>query len=370
MLSLRSLVVVACSLSVPSVFAAQCAATLSKGNAVATRLQSYYSSSSGSYNGGGRWTDANAVEDVHNFMLGAGVTTWDTLGNTWDVVTAAKANANLDWYSYNQGFNDDAQWLILALYKIFDYKNTHGQDSSFYLDTAKKIYTAVAAEWDDTCGGGVWWSTDHTYKNAITNELFLYTSARGYQITGDSTYLANAQKAWAWLKASGMRNSQGLWNDGLDSNTCQNNGQNTWTYNQGVILAGLGQMYQITGDSTYITEAQTTLDAVDAHLTSGGVIKDTCDNSSGSSQCTGDGAEFKGAFMKHLQYFLDNAGSASQTKYKDFVTRQYNAIVKATNSNNDVGSSWYSGTAGSAFGIVETDSGLAGITNAAKWGSC
>ena len=65
--------------------------------------------------------------------------------------------------------------------------------------------------------------------------------------------------------------------------------QNTWTYNQGVVLSGLGQLYQITGDSTYITEAQTTIDAVDAHLTSGGVIKDTCDNSSGSSQCTGDG---------------------------------------------------------------------------------
>ena len=51
-------------------------------------------------------------------MLGAGVTTWDALGNTWDVVTAAQANPNIDWYSYNQGFNDDAQWLILALYKV------------------------------------------------------------------------------------------------------------------------------------------------------------------------------------------------------------------------------------------------------------
>jgi hypothetical protein len=29
-----------------------------------------------------------------------------------------------------------------------------------------------------------------------------------------------------------MRNSQGLFNDGLDSSTCQNNGQTTWTYNQ------------------------------------------------------------------------------------------------------------------------------------------
>lgn len=30
-----------------------------------------------------------------------------------------------------------------------------------------------------------------------------------------------------------MRNSNGLYNDGLDLHTCQNNGQTTWTYNQG-----------------------------------------------------------------------------------------------------------------------------------------
>ena len=43
----------------------------------------------------------------------------------------------------------------------------------------------------------MWWTTEHTYKNAITNELFLYTSARGYQITGDASYLANAKKTFA-----------------------------------------------------------------------------------------------------------------------------------------------------------------------------
>ncbi len=33
------------------------------------------------------------------------------------------------------------------------------------------------------------------------------------------------------VEASGMRNSDGLFNDGLDD-ACNNNGQTTWTYNQ------------------------------------------------------------------------------------------------------------------------------------------
>lgn len=91
----------------------------------------------------------------------------------------------------------------------------------------------------------VWWSTAHTYKNAITNQLFLYVSADGYLRGGGQTYLDNANKVreslfsehidvhclnylycevWNWLSASGMRNSQGLWNDGL-TDTCVNNGQ-------------------------------------------------------------------------------------------------------------------------------------------------
>jgi hypothetical protein len=40
----------------------------------------------------------------------------------------------------------------------------------------------------------VWWSTEHTYKNAITNELFLLTSAAGYLRTKNESYLENANK--------------------------------------------------------------------------------------------------------------------------------------------------------------------------------
>ena len=40
----------------------------------------------------------------------------------------------------------------------------------------------------------VWWSTAHTYKNAVTNELFLFTSSEMYRRFGGSQYLANAMK--------------------------------------------------------------------------------------------------------------------------------------------------------------------------------
>ena len=43
-------------------------------------------------------------------------------------------------------------------------------------------------------GLSVWWSGAHTYKNAITNELFLFTSASAYLRFGGNDYLANAIK--------------------------------------------------------------------------------------------------------------------------------------------------------------------------------
>jgi len=53
------------------------------------------------------------------------------------------------------------------------------------------------------------------------------------------------RREWKWFRGSGMINNQHLINDGLkmkEPNRCMNNGQRTWTYNQGVILGGLVEM--------------------------------------------------------------------------------------------------------------------------------
>jgi rhamnogalacturonyl hydrolase YesR len=54
--------------------------------------------------------------------------------------------------------------------------------------------------------------------------------------------------------------------------------QTKWTYSQGVIASGLGVLYVATGDRTYLTEAEKTLDAVVAGMTSGRILKEVCDD--------------------------------------------------------------------------------------------
>ena len=48
---------------------------------------------------------------------------------------------------------------------------------------ARKLFAGMASGWDDTCGGGLWWTRGKTYKNAIPNELFLLTAGRLHQRT-------------------------------------------------------------------------------------------------------------------------------------------------------------------------------------------
>jgi len=268
--------------------------------------------------------------------------------------------------------------VILAFYKAADFLNAQGQSSQAaqFMSSADEIYQIINGQWDATCGGGVWWSSAHTYKNAITNQLFLLTSASGFLRNGNQEYLANAQREWTWLSASGMRNAQGLFNDGLDFTTCLNNGQTTWTYNQGVIASGLAALYAATGstNTTLLDQAEITLDATINLLTTNDILKESCDNANaGTTPCNNDQVSFKGIWTKHLQFYLDLANSATRTaKYAPFLGSQESAVFHfGTNAADDVGSVWYApDNGGSVFSPESSSSGLAAHVAAAKYGPC
>ncbi|KAJ6519253.1 glycoside hydrolase family 76 protein [Mycena sanguinolenta] len=321
------------------------------------------------------WTDANAIENIHNLMLATGTDQFSSLADNSYLGRAAILQEDLGislWSDIVDGSYDDASWIILALWKIADYKTARGLDSSAYLNSASTIYSIVESAWDaSVCGGGVWWSSAKNYKNSITNELFLLVSATGaINFPSNSAYLTNAINVKNWIASSQLRNSQGLFNDGLTS-TCANNGQTIWSYNQGVIASGLGALYAVTRDLTLLDEAEVTLDAAISLMTSGNILKESCDDPVSGSCDNDQVCRLFDAI--HLQYYLDRVNDpARTTKYAGFLHAQASGVYHyGTDSSNDIGSVWYAPSqGGSVFTATSSSSGLAAHIANAKYGPC
>ena len=260
-------------------------------------LQRWYDPSSGLWRGTGWWNCANALTAVIRYtkLTGDGSQA-GVIGTTFTGTQRQHAGFINDYY-------DDNGWWALAWVAAFDMTR-----DSRYLDAARTIFARNTAGWDGTCGGGLRWNTASTYKNAITNELFLTLAALLHQRTpGDQgSYLRWAQREWEWFSSSGLIGPDGMVNDGLTA-ACQNNAGPTWTYNQGVILGGLAALFEITGDRGYLTQGESIANAVLSKLTtpgppgSPGILAEPCE--AAAAGCNEDQAQFKGIFVRHLYDF-------------------------------------------------------------------
>ncbi len=292
-------------------------------------LQNFYNSSTGLFNTpAGWWQDANALETTIDYS--ARVNT--ILYNSDIAATFDKNRAN----NFLNNYYDDEGWWALTWIKAYDFTG-----NTDYLNMAKTIFADMTNGWDaTTCSGGIWWSKDRTYKNAIANELFLTVAARLHNRTpgdgGLASYLDWAQREWNWFAASGMINSAHLINDGLTS-SCQNNNETTWSYNQGVILGGLTDLYKATGNPSLLTEAQTIATAAitsSSLVNSDGILVEPCE----ATGCGNDGPEFKGPFVRNLYYLFTADQDAA---YRNFLLTNANSIwTNDRNSSNQFGLHW------------------------------
>ncbi|KAH6625391.1 glycosyl hydrolase family 76-domain-containing protein [Boeremia exigua] len=201
-----------------------------------------------------------------------------------------------DWLD---GFYDDDLWWALAWIGAYDVTQ-----KIEYLQLAEGIFGQVTKAWPTRCGnGGIFWSWKKDYMNAIANELFLSTAAHlANRAENKDTYVEWAELTLTWFLNSGMINEQGTINDGLTEG-CKNNGYNTWSYNQGVILGGLVELNKATPNDTYLPLATKIAKAAIAELSDdNGVIHDGCE-----PNCGGDGNQFKGVFMRNLQLLHEAA---------------------------------------------------------------
>ncbi|MGC9943364.1 MAG: glycoside hydrolase family 76 protein [Verrucomicrobiota bacterium] len=273
----------------------------------------------------GWWNDANCIEALETVSAAGN-------GRAYLPVLATTFRLNCQSNFLNE-YYDDEGWWALAWIHAYDLTG-----KPRYLQAAKYIFTDLTHGWTERCDGGlVWRKTKHAYKNAIPNELFLLTAIRLHQRTpgdhGEGSYLDWATREWEWFKNSGMINPQYLINDGLDRD-CGNNGRTTWTYNQGVILGGLTDLYKCTGDTNYLNEATRIADAaigvlVDDH----GVLDEPCNNCGG-----GDLPQFKGIFIRYLAYLYDETCNPA---YRDFLLTNARSVwANDRDTKNHLGLVW------------------------------
>ncbi len=168
----------------------------------------------------------------------------------------------------------------------------------------------------DRPAAAAWWSTAKTYKNAIAIDLEL-NAALHNRIGAPRSDLGRANAEWSWFKGTGAINSSHLVNDGIDLSTCRNNGSTAWSYNQGVLLGGLAELYRATGDSALLTTGRQIGDAstTSASLNSGEILREPCE----SNGCGADGSTFKGAYVRGLSAF--NA-QVLHDPYTSYLARQ------------------------------------------------
>lgn len=239
-------------------------------------------------------------------------------------------------------FYDDEGWWALAWIDVYE-----RQGDEAYLRMAQSIFGDMTGGWDDVCGGGIWWNKDRNYKNAIANELFLSVAAKlALHSTGNKRqeYLKWADREWAWFSASGMINDRGLINDGLDDK-CRNNKTATWSYNQGVILAGLADLSVVKPDKALLEPANRIAIAAIEHLTdSAGILHDPCEP---GCRRNGDGVQFKGIFVRDL---LELYRRSPDVRYAAFLRTNGDAVWNLARSKGDHFSASWSGPPGDDLG--------------------
>ena len=237
--------------------------------------------------------------------------------------------------NYVNDYYDDEGWWALAW--IEAYKLTGNAE---YLKMAEKIFADMTTGWsDNVSGGGIFWKKNPlVYKNSIANNLFALTAIRLYQQTQNEEYAEWFKKEVKWYLNTGLYNTDNqMIEDGIDGKTNQPNRGGYYTYNQGVAIAVLSEMYVYSHDKKYLDMAEKSAQSTMKNMvTDQGILRERNTEIAAGN----DGVQFKGIFMRHLAFLYKVTGNQS---YKDFMLKNADCIIAHNydDASKSFGCYWY-----------------------------
>lgn len=219
-------------------------------------------------------------------------------------------------------FVDDMDWMVLTQIRMFE-----STKKEVYFTKAKQMYNdwiwpTWGPETEAPWHGGITWKTDvQKSKNACSNGPSALLAARIYTMYDEvpnpgekpkQAYLDEAIKIYSWLKKNLYDQDQGKVFDNM--NRSGRIDHTVYTYNQGTFIGAAHELYKITGDKQYLSDAvKATNYVIDYMSENGGVL---------NNATSGDGGLFNGIFFRYFVKLANepNLEYSVRKKYHAYLT--------------------------------------------------
>jgi predicted alpha-1,6-mannanase (GH76 family) len=198
------------------------------------------------------------------------------------------------------------EWMVLACLRAYE-----ATSDTRYKTTAELLWNDIKGGWDETWGGGIYWNKDRQNKNTPANAPAAIIAARMYQLNRNAEDLVWSKKIYDWQKANLVDPVTGLVWDGLDGTGT--NKAWKFTYNQGVFIGAGVELYKITGEQVYLSDAlKTANNSLTSDFASNNIMKD---------EGGGDGGLFKGILVRYMMLLITDGSinSSDASKFINFL---------------------------------------------------
>ena len=178
-----------------------------------------------------------------------------------------RGNGGLYDWNWNE-FNDDLLWAGLAFAR--GYQITGNRT---YLTQAQYAFNRVYGRgWDGALGGGIWWSIKKEDKNALSNSPAVILGVLIYESTNDRAYLDKAQAIYDWVWRTLLDRSTGGVHETITAAGKLDAGQTV--YSAGAFVGAAQAIYRNTGRQSVFDDAKRTTDWVIRARTVNGLLTD------------------------------------------------------------------------------------------------
>jgi len=197
-------------------------------------------------------------------------------------------------WSWNE-FNDDNIWACIVFTKTY-----LATGDTQYLDRARSNFDIVWNRgWATSLGGGLYWKTTGTGRNACVNAPAAIAACMLYDITGNTAYLDKAKSIITWMDANLVVTATGA----IDDHITPEGTRVGWrfTYNQGTYVGACSALYRITGQVSYLENA----------IKAARYTRDSMCNAEGifpNHGTSGDGGGFNGIGIRWISRMVKDQG--------------------------------------------------------------